>query len=99
MFEGSLCALCQKPSEHIFIRVLLALLVSHIEGVARLLVESRERVGRMDECLFQLGDMLVRGLTSDQRRSLRAWSLASEPRARRYVASSGGLALESDPTV
>lgn len=99
MFEASLCSLRQKPREDVFISVLLALLVSHIEGVARLLVEGRERVGRMDECLFQLGHMLIGSLTSDQRRSLGACSLASEPRARRYLASSGGLALESDSTV
>ena len=98
VFEASLCSLRQEPREDIFISVLLALLVSHIEGVAGLLVESRECVGRMDEGLFQLRDMLIGSLTSDQRRSL-AWSLAREPRASRYFTSSGGLALESDSTV
>lgn len=99
VFEASLCSLCQKPSENIFISVLFALLVSYIKGVAGLLVEGRERVGRMNECLFQLGNVLIRSLASDQGRSLRAWSLAREPRACRYFASSRGLALESDSAV
>ena len=57
MFELTILTLAHKPAEYFFVRILLALLVSEVEGVAGLLVKRCQSVGGVDEAVLQAVQM------------------------------------------
>lgn len=64
VLEIAVLTLAHEPAKDFFVGVLLSLLISQVESIARLLVKSCQSVGRVDEGVFQTAEVSLAGLAA-----------------------------------